>query len=103
MPTISELKKALAKPGDGPAAVVRDLEAERKRTASIITWAAEKDRAPLEMRDLLIEMNNQIAQMRIEEARRAAAARVRDSWLLGLTATILVLTAVLVAAEIFVR
>jgi hypothetical protein len=71
-----------------------------KRQEEMLKGMRRRARVPFETRDVLIEMNRQLVEMREEDAKREAGARRRDAWMLVMTAAILVLTA-LVALDVF--
>lgn len=114
MPTVSALKEALARQAEQSRSIgermgrahseglAKEIERTTRLSAESIRAMAERNALPFETRDVLLQMNKQLAQIRLDDARRDAAARIRDWWMLGLTAAILALTAVLVA-EIFVH
>jgi hypothetical protein len=85
---LESLKRAVL----GPALDVQHIRLQDNMHESM----RRKARVPIETRDALLELNEQIAKMRRDEAVRDAAARRRDVWMLALTAAILVFTALLV-------
>ena len=104
---ISDLNKRTGEGSDGDLEEFLRLHDERvarekvarERTNKVLAEAwrreAEQKNAPLEMRDVLIDVNQQLVELRSENAKWEKESRWRDRWLIFLTFLILVLTAAL--------
>lgn len=87
------LGRAMAR---GQAKAFEEHERQQERMAGIMSWQSEKAAVPVEIRDALVKLQREIAEMRVDEAKQEAEAIAHRRWMLLMTAAILVLTAVLV-------